>query len=84
MAHGVIPVATPVGDIPRYLTSNQNGFVTSSIDAAKVVEEMTSFIQLMNQNSEDRSRLSKNSYEFAKEKFSQTAFEKRYQAIFYS
>lgn len=84
MARGVIPVATPVGDIPRYITSYENGFVSSSIDPNIVVEEMVKFILILYNDLETRIRLSKNSYLFAKENFSISAFEKSYRKIFYS
>lgn len=81
MAHGVIPVSTPVGDIPKHIQPGQTGFLTSSIDPHRVIDEMEMLIQLLIEQKEKRAQLSKNAFEYAKTNFSKEKFIAAYRKI---
>lgn len=81
MAHGVIPISTPVGDIPKHIQPGQNGFLTSSIDPHRVIDEMEMLIQLLIEQKEKRAQLSKNAFEYAKNNFSKEKFTEAYRKV---
>lgn len=77
MANGIIPLSTPVGDVPVYIT-NTNGFVCSSINEKTVIDELTNSILDFNSNRVVLQNKSTVAYDFAKKHFSKKEFEKAY------
>jgi glycosyltransferase involved in cell wall biosynthesis len=81
MAHGLVPISSPVGDVPLHI-ENERGFVTSSVDENSVVEEITEKIIFLSSNRSVLEKYSKNAFNYAKENFSKERFEKEYNALF--
>jgi glycosyltransferase involved in cell wall biosynthesis len=82
MAHGAVPLSTPVGDIPRHLEAGKNGFVTQSIEEEEVIIEM---IARLTQLAADRMLLAKvsaNAYSYAKSHFQEDVFVESYRSLF--
>ena len=73
MAHGLIPISTPVGDVPVYVPEKL-GFVTSSIDEKTTVMEMTNAIIRFSQNRNALAEMSEQAYLFAQQHFSKQQF----------
>ena len=81
MAYGVIPVSTPVGDIPKHIRSGETGYLTSSIEPQQVITEMVNYISLLIHEKEKRLVMSKRVFEYAKEHFSKEKFTKAYRTL---
>jgi glycosyltransferase involved in cell wall biosynthesis len=81
MAYGVIPVSTPVGDVPKHIKQGQTGYITSSLEADMVVAEMSNYIQLLLQDKTLRQTIGKNAHAYALLHFSKEQFTKRYQEL---
>lgn len=81
MAQGVIPISTPVGDIPKHIQPGKTGYLTSSIDPHRVIDEMEMLIQLLIEQKENRAQLSKNAFEYAKDHFSKEKFTESYRKL---
>jgi len=81
MAQGVIPISTPVGDIPKHVHPGQTGYLTSSIDPHRVIDEMEMLIQLLMEQKEKRTQLSKNAFEYARRNFSKEKFTEAYRRL---
>lgn len=80
MAHGVVPVSTPVGDVPAHINPDR-GFLTSSADAAVTVNEICQGLIAFSSDKSRLARLSVNSYNYAKSNFGAEPFTKAYQAL---
>lgn len=81
MANGVVPVCTPVGDIPGHVKPG-TGFVTSSADENVIVKEMCEKLAWLHQNREELDKLSENAYHYAKEHFTEAKFTTAYKSLF--
>jgi glycosyltransferase involved in cell wall biosynthesis len=81
MAHGLVPISSPVGDVPLHI-ENERGFVASSVDENRVVEEITEKIIFLSSNRSILEKYSENAFNYAKENFSKERFEKEYSALF--
>jgi glycosyltransferase involved in cell wall biosynthesis len=81
MAYGVIPVSTPVGDIPKHIHTGETGYLTSSIDPKTTVKEMVDHISLMIDQKEKRMLMSERVYEYAKTNFSKERFTAAYRRL---
>ena len=81
MAYGVIPVSTPVGDVPVHVINNETGFITSSVDEITVIKEMVEKIKLLTANKELITSLSHHAYEHAKANFQYSAFRNSYRNL---
>lgn len=81
MAYGVIPISTPVGDVPKHIRNGETGYVTLSIDSKKIVNEMVDYISMLVDQKEKRNILSKNVYAYAKTNFSKEQFTKAYRTL---
>ena len=81
MAQGVIPISTPVGDIPKHIRSAATGYLTTSIDPAIVVKEMVDYISVLLDQNERRLQLNKEVYEYAKMHFSIEKFSEAYRGL---
>ncbi|HTA27141.1 MAG TPA: glycosyltransferase [Bacteroidia bacterium] len=82
MANGLALITTNVGDASMHITNYQNGFVTSSNDAEKVVAEMVMAIKALLENREMLKSMSENAYEHAKNSFSHDNFCNSYRKLF--
>jgi len=80
MAYGCAIIATPVGDLPVHV-QQENGFITSTIDAEKVVDEMTQYILQLANDKLQLEVMSKNNIEYAREHFGIDIFNKKYQDL---
>lgn len=81
MAYGVIPLSTPVGDIPKHIRNGETGYLTSSIDPKIVVHEMVSYISMLIDQKEKRALLHERVYEYAKANFSKEQFTAAYRRL---
>lgn len=81
MAYGVIPVSTPVGDVPKHVQMEKTGYLTSSIEEGIVVQEMTAFLQQLINDHASRKTLSRNVYEYAIQHFSKDRFTTSYREL---
>jgi glycosyltransferase involved in cell wall biosynthesis len=81
MAQGVIPISTPVGDIPKHIQPGKTGYLTSSIEPHRVIDEMEMLIQLLIEQKEKKALLSKNAFEYARENFSKEKFTEAYRKM---
>ena len=82
MAHGVIPLSTPVGDVPKHIENEQTGYLTSSIDPQEVIREMVDYIALLIEQKNKRAIMSKEVFEYAKINFSKEKFTQAYRRLF--
>ncbi len=82
MAHGVVPVCTPAGDIPVYIRNDKTGFVTSSIERNVAMSEMIKIISDLVLDKDRFNIVSKNSYSTARENFSKEKFTSEYRKLF--
>ncbi len=80
MAYGCTIVATPVGDLPMHI-QKENGCITSSIDADKVVDEMTQYLLQISTDKFQLEVISNNNLEYAKKHFDIHIFNKKYQNL---
>lgn len=80
MAHGVVPVATPVGDIPLHVNDTV-GFVISKTDEQVVIEEMETKIIELKENRKELERLSANANAYALKHFLRERFENEYRSL---
>lgn len=81
MAQGVIPVSTPVGDVPKHIHHKKNGFLTSSVNAEIVCQEMTGHISELILHEEERIQMSKQAFEYAATHFSEEHFTSAYRQL---
>jgi glycosyltransferase involved in cell wall biosynthesis len=81
MAYGVIPVSTPVGDIPKHIYTGETGYLTTSIDPKTVVKEMVEYISILVDQKEKRVILNERVYEYAKANFSKEKFTEAYRRL---
>jgi glycosyltransferase involved in cell wall biosynthesis len=81
MSYGVIPVSTPVGDIPKHIHTGETGYLTTSIDPKSVVNEMVDYIRLLVDPKEKRMQLNEQVYEYAKANFSKEKFTEAYRRL---
>jgi glycosyltransferase involved in cell wall biosynthesis len=81
MAYGVIPVSTPVGDIPNHIRNGETGYLTTGIDPQAVAWEMADYISLLIDQKQKRALLSEQVYEYAKLNFSKEKFTEAYRQL---
>lgn len=81
MAYGVVPVSTPVGDVPKHIRNGENGYLTSSIEPQQVITEMVNYISILIHDKEKQVAMSKRSFEYANEHFSKEKFTNAYRAL---
>ncbi len=82
LAFGVVPVSTPVGDVPLHIINNETGFVTSTIDGEKVIFEMTGFIKMLTENRQLIQSISVKGFEYAGKNFQYANFYNSYRKLF--
>ncbi len=80
MAHGVVPVATAVGDIAMHV-NEANGFVCTAEDEAQIVDEMCVAIEALITDREKFERTSQNAFHYAKSNFSKDQFAAAYKKL---
>jgi len=80
MAHGVVPLSTPVGDIPTHIKEN-SGFVTSSIEESLVIKEIVEKIEWLDKNRNSLASFSANAYKYASTNFSKERFSSEYKSL---
>ncbi len=81
MAHGVIPVSTPVGDVPKHIINGETGYLTTGIEPELVIKEMLNYIRLLVDQPEKTALLSKDVYDYAKVNFSKAQFTNAYRKL---
>jgi glycosyltransferase involved in cell wall biosynthesis len=81
MTYGVIPVSTPVGDIPKHIRTGETGYLTTSIEPQIVVKEMVDYISLLIDQKQKRVLLHEQVYEYAKANFSKEKFTQAYRKL---
>lgn len=79
MAHGSIPLSTPVGDIPFHIRHLQNGLLCKSSVSMEVVEEMGGL--LAQYRDLPLETMSANAVAYCRQNFSYEAFEKNYRNV---
>lgn len=80
MAYGMVPLSSPVGDVPLHIQGNC-GFVTSAIEENKMISEMKSFLLSLENNRNGIREMSGCSYTCAKQNFSRDKFFHRYKEV---
>lgn len=82
MAHGVVPVATDVGDIPAHITNAHTGFlVHNSSEECTIVNSFVKHIENLCNDKMLIEQLSLHAYNYAKENFSKKKFQEAYNEI---
>lgn len=85
MAYGCAILATPVGDIPLHVKSDENGFVFSSVDdEALIVKEAALSILRLKTDLELLRTLATNNIAYAQTTFSYDRFARDYQKLIYA
>jgi L-malate glycosyltransferase len=85
MAYGCAIIATPVGDIPVHVKTNQNGFLFSTVDDEKiVVEEGVNFILALKANRALHKTICANNIAYAQHNFALQKFGEAYNKLIYS
>ncbi|HLW20821.1 MAG TPA: glycosyltransferase family 4 protein, partial [Cyclobacteriaceae bacterium] len=84
MGHGVVPVATKVGEIPSYISSStfRNGFLIENDEQEKNIVD--AFVEQIDKLCKDRELLreySNNAYIFAEQSFGEENFEQAYRKL---
>ena len=80
MAHGLMILSTPVGDVPNQVDTSF-GLVTSSVDREIMLSEMVAFIREVDADRERMHRLKTEAFRRAKEQFALDEFRARYRAL---
>jgi glycosyltransferase involved in cell wall biosynthesis len=80
MAHGCVPVATAVGDIPFHIKNGGNGLLVDSDEV--VASAMLEKIRLLLANGELLRMLSANAFTYARRAFDRAQFEKPFRELF--
>ena len=83
MAQGVIPLSTPVGDIPIHV-GEKVGFITSTEERSIVVKEITDKLLWLSQNKTALETLSANAHRYTQTNFSEEKFTQSYKFLFRS
>ncbi len=83
MAHALIILSTPVGDVPNQV-DNTFGLVTSSTDAGTMLSEMAGFVRQVDADRERMERMKRVAFQRAKEQFDPATFRERYRALLIS
>lgn len=81
MAYGVIPVSTPVGDVPKHIKNGETGYLTSSIQPEEAIKEIVHFISVLIAEKNKRAELSKHVFDYAKTNFSKEKFTQAYRHL---
>lgn len=81
MARGKIIISTAVDSIPDYIAHEQNGLLITETEEEKIIESAIRSIDLLLSNRELRSKLEKNSYEYAQKHFSGEIFCSSYRQL---
>lgn len=82
MAYGCAIIASPVGDLPVHI-QQENGFITSSIEEHKVVEEMTQHILHLNEHKLTLKSISEKNTKYANEYFDIEIFNRKYHELLF-
>ncbi len=80
MAHGLIILSTPVGDVPNQVDASF-GLVTRSVEPEIMLKEMESFIREVDVDRERMHRLKTEAFSRAKAQFDLEDFHARYRAL---
>lgn len=82
MARGVVCICTDVGGISEHIVNGSNGFLVENYDDEnKIIEEFVRLITLLETDRILLKKLSKNSYEYAKENFGKKPFVDYYRKV---
>jgi glycosyltransferase involved in cell wall biosynthesis len=80
MMHGLVVIATPVGDIPNRLSA-VNSIVLSSASEETVADEIVKTLQQLSENPQQAVELKKAAKQFAEREFSTEKFIRSYQNL---
>lgn len=80
MMHGLVVIATPVGDIPNRLAAG-NSIVLSSASEETVADEIVKTLQQLSENPQQAEELKKAAKQFAEHEFSTEKFIRSYQNL---
>lgn len=80
MANGVVPICTNVGGIALHLNHGSNGFLVDNTGEEDIVQEITSLLLRLHSNGDELTRLSRQSYDYARSHFSSETFCNAYRA----
>lgn len=82
MAHGVVPVSTPVGGIPVHVSSGGNGWlVDDGLGEDEIVAQMCRILARMSDERDLLSRMSRAAYDYARTNFHGERFSASYQTL---
>jgi L-malate glycosyltransferase len=82
MARGTVIIATPVGDIPVHVKQGENGLVFSSIhDEESMFSESMAFIQSLQANPDQFSKISAQNIAYAYDNFGLPTFVAQYKTL---
>lgn len=80
MAHGLAIASTPVGDVPNRM-NRSFAFVSTSVEADVVVDEMVNFILGLASDEDRLLRMRNTAYQHARSEFDPDVFRERYRAL---
>ncbi len=85
MNNGCAILATPVGDIPRHIKNNENGFLFSTVtDEKRIVQEAVAYITALKNDAALFESISKNNSNYAAVNFGIEQFNTAYNNLFES
>lgn len=81
MAHGVVPISTPVGDIPYYVKNDSTGFLLSGNTEIELTQEAIKRILQLNADRTQLRELASNATQLARDTFSESKFHESYRNL---
>ncbi len=69
MAHGAIPICTPVGDLPNHVLHYHNGILLQRPGESEIVEDIVSALQRLQSDRRVRAKLAARAFEHAQRHF---------------
>lgn len=82
MANGAITIATNVGGISVHVTDGVNGFLVDAEDEEHVVQKIVYLLLRLSSDGEERERISRTAYMYARDHFSSETFCQSYRKVF--
>jgi glycosyltransferase involved in cell wall biosynthesis len=81
MSYGTVPISTSVGGIPFVIKNNNNGFLISDNEEARIVDQMVSQIIYLQNNRQELKRVSRNCTNYVNANYSDQHFKQSYRNL---
>lgn len=82
MAKGAAIISTPVGYIPQHIHNGEEGYVTTTTEEKKVIEEMCRYILLLYNDRELLQKIGTHNLDYAFNNFGIESFNEEYRELF--